>query len=111
MRYLVVHGEDGGTGIRDYYEGLDVRPEELGLSQSTIERINNWLKEYEDEFHNINGSYSNSERIDALDKEGRAISHLILSELPDIKIQHYLSDARMIQYLIQRNNQSIDWRM
>ena len=45
-RYLVIDGMLNGTGIRDYYEGGYVEPQELNLSLELKERLEAWLSRY-----------------------------------------------------------------
>lgn len=93
MRYLVIDAALHGTGIRNYYEGGYVKPEQLGISFKLIEKINSWLAIYENEHFN---GFSDNEVIENLDKEGKEIARQIKSELVDAKIEYY-SAARLVK--------------
>ncbi len=96
MRYLVVDASLNGTGIRDRYEGEYINPTDLGLKTQTIQRLNSWLQEYENEHYQ---GFENNQLIDKLDKEGRAIALTIKNELSEVKME-YFSDARMTKEII-----------
>ncbi|UOE40226.1 hypothetical protein MTP09_09900 [Chryseobacterium suipulveris] len=91
MKYLVVAASLNGTGIRDKYNGGYVDIKKLGLSVDTINRIEQWLLNYEDEHYN---GFSDGCNVDKLDKEGLEIAKIVNEELSDVKIE-YFSDARM----------------
>lgn len=91
MKYLIIDASLSGTGVRNQIEGGYILPTELGISELLVTRISNWLKNYELEHYR---GYSNKKKILLLDEEGRAISRLILSELPNVKVK-YFSDAKM----------------
>ena len=91
MRYLVVDASLHGTGIRDKYNGGYVSPSDLGLSSKIIEKITQWLLQYENEHYN---GYINERNIDKLDREGKEIASIIKSELREVNMA-YFSDARM----------------
>jgi orotate phosphoribosyltransferase-like protein len=96
MKYLVVDGMISGTGIRDQYEGIYIDPQSLGISTSLIEKLQIWLKTYEEEHHK---NYTDVELVKKLDKEGIEISKAIARELKDSKITYY-SDANQTRHLI-----------
>lgn len=96
MMYLVVDAELHGTGIRDYYNGGFVNPNDLNLSIATVERINKWLAKYEKEHYD---GYKNDVSIIELDSEGKQIALTIKNELVDVKVI-YFSDARMTREMI-----------
>lgn len=98
MRYLVVDGELGGTGIRDKYaNGYSyVKPKELGLSQGLISQIDKWKKAYEQVHYN---GYKEKDIIERLDMEGINIAKKIIEELQNIKVEYY-SDAYLTTYFI-----------
>lgn len=87
-RYLVVDGMLHGTGIRDHYEGGYIEPESLGISSTLIEKLNKWLKKYEEEHYD---GYNNKVLIQELDKEGIEISKAIKDELGECKISYFSS--------------------
>lgn len=91
MKNLIVDSYLGGTGIRDMNEGGYIDPESLGLEPDLISKINNWLKEYNDEFFK---QYGNKNLIQSLDDEGLKICKEISLILKDTKII-YFSDALM----------------
>lgn len=96
MKYLIIDASLNGTGIRDYYQGGYIYPEDLNLSIGIIKRIQKWLSDYANE-HYI--GYTNENLIDNLDNEGKNISLIIKNELKDVKVEYY-SDARMIRLII-----------
>lgn len=96
MKYLTVDGELHGTGIRDYYNGGFINPEDLHLNATTIKRMQQWLLRYENEHY---GGYVNDEIIKKLDSEGKEIALTIKNELLDVKVE-YFSAARMTRELI-----------
>lgn len=93
MRYLVIDAVLHGTGIRDYYEGGYIEPENLELSSDLIKRLNDWLLLYENEHYN---GFSDKKLINDLDCEGRNIAYVIKEELDDVKID-YFSAAKMVK--------------
>lgn len=92
MRYLVIDASLSGTGIRNKYEGGYVSPNDLGLSQNIIDRLNKWLLKYENEHYN---GFSDNQIVDELDNEGKEIALMIKKELVDVKLE-YFSDAKMV---------------
>ena len=94
--YLVVDAQLHGTGIRDYYNGGFINPNDLNLSIVTVQRINKWLAKYEEEHYN---SYTNDVSIIELDAEGKEIALSIKNEIVDVKVV-YFSDARMASEMI-----------
>jgi len=94
MRYLIIDAALNGTGIRDYYEGGYILPEDLNLNNNIIERLKKWLSSYENEHYD---GYSNLEVIKKLDEEGKEIALAVKNDLLDIKIS-YFSDAEMKYY-------------
>ena len=96
MKYLTIDAALNGTGIRDYYNGSFLNPEDLHLNVTTIQRINQWLVRYENEHYN---GYVNDELIKELDSEGKEIALTIKNELSDVKVG-YFSDARSTRELI-----------
>lgn len=93
MHYLVIDAFVGGTGLRDYYEGGYIEPDNLSLSLETKERIVKWLSNYHDEFYK---GFENKQFVDELDEEGKVIALLVKKELLEAKVT-YFSDAKMIQ--------------
>jgi hypothetical protein len=92
MKYLIVDASlHGSGGIRDEYEGGYLTPASLGISSELAEVIHVWLERYESEHYN---GFSNSDIVDQLDREGKAIASRIVKELSDVKVSYY-SDARM----------------
>jgi hypothetical protein len=96
MKYLVIDAALHGTGIRDYYEGGYIDPDNLGLNDEIIKRINEWLLKYENEHYD---SFENLSTINALDNEGMAIAVIIKKQLSEAKIDYY-SAAKMIKVSI-----------
>jgi len=93
MKYLVVDAELSGTGIRDKYNEpyFYLNPQDLGLSNETISKLNEWLLKYQEEHYK---GFKESNVIDQLDEEGRNIALIIKNELIDVKMEYY-SDASM----------------
>jgi hypothetical protein len=85
-RYLIIDGCLSGTGIRDYYEGGYIEPSVLMLSQDTVQRLEAWLEGYRNEHYN---GFSNKEKVQELDNEGKNIAVLVKDELRASKIQYY----------------------
>lgn len=96
MKYLVIDASLNGTGIRDYYEGGYVAPEDLHLSSEVIQRLSEWLQKYRDEHFN---GYVNEGVVKELDHEGKEIGLLIKEELREVKLE-YFSDARLTKEVI-----------
>jgi hypothetical protein len=96
MKYLMIDAEQDSTGIRDYYEGEYLSPEDLHLSPTTTKWIAEWLLRYENQRRK---SYVDNQVIEELDREGKEIALTVKRELLDVKIGYY-SDARMTQDLI-----------
>lgn len=94
MKYLIIDASLHGTGIRDYYEGGYILPQDLNLSKNIKDRLEKFLSDYEDEHYN---NYSDEETIKKLDEEGKEIALVIKNELQDIKMS-YFSDAEMKMY-------------
>lgn len=90
-RYLLVDGMLSGTGIRDAVEGGYIDPEQLGISQKTIDDIAIWLARYE---HAHYFQFEDSDEMDTLDKEGMNLCERLRTELVDSKIE-YFSSAKM----------------
>lgn len=86
MKYLVIDGLLHGTGVRDYYEGGYIYPEDLGLSSDLIKKLNDWLLRYEEEHYN---GFSDIKLVDHLDIEGKDIAHAIKQELLEVKVDYY----------------------
>lgn len=91
MKYLIIDASLSGTGIRDYYNGGYIYPEDLNLSSNLINKLEKWLSNYEDERYN---NYSNIELIERLDEEGKEIALMVKDEIPDSKLSYY-SYAKM----------------
>ncbi len=89
MKHLVVDACLNGTGIRDYYEGGYIDPESLNISTELLNKLNKWLKEYENEHFK---GYYDKKIVNKLDKEGKNIAIRIKKELSEVKVQYY-SDA------------------
>lgn len=96
MKYLVIDAALNGTGVRDKYEGGYIDPEDLNLSLSTKQRLNEWLSKYENEHYN---DFTDDNIINELDQEGKEIALMIKSELSEVKIE-YFSDARLTDEMI-----------
>jgi len=96
MRYFVIDGMLNGTGIRDKRNGGYVKPEDLGLSLETSQRLKEWLLKYENEHYN---GYTNNELVSQLDEEGKELAKVIKVELTEIKME-YFSDAFMKEEII-----------
>lgn len=96
MKYLVIDASLSGTGIRDKYNGGYLSPEYLGLSCTTMDKLNQWLTKYENEHYN---GFTDDSLIDELDREGKEIAYMIKSEMPEVKVE-YFSDARMTNEII-----------
>ena len=97
MKYLMIDASLSGTGIRDYYEGFYIDPEDLHLSVNTQKQIAEWLLRYAAEHYK---GYRNADVIDELDREGHEIALTVKRELIDVKIGYY-SDAKMTRELPQ----------
>ncbi len=97
MKYLMVDASLNGTGIRDYYDGLYINPEDLHLSANTKKQIAEWLLRYTTEHYK---GYRNADVIEELDCEGHEIALTVKRELIDVKIGYY-SEAKMTQELPQ----------
>ena len=91
MRYLVIDASLSGTGIRNKYEGGYLSPSDLGLNCETMDRLNQWLLNYEYEHYN---GFTDDNIVEKLDMDGREIALMIKRELVDVKLE-YFSDARM----------------
>lgn len=91
MRYLVVIGETGGTGIRDKYEPVVVDPWDLDISENLRLKIRDWQQRYEYEFY---FGFPDREKVKLLDREGEDIALSLKKELVDVKIEYY-SDATL----------------
>ena len=96
MKYLIIDACPNGTGIRDYYEGGYIVPENLNLSVAIISNLKEWLLEYENEFYN---GYSDNDLLSKLDKRGKEIALTIKKELVNTKIE-YFSDAKLTKEII-----------
>jgi len=108
MRYLIVDGMLGGTGIRDGMNGDYLEPNDIGLSIELSYRLTNWLVEYEDEHYH---SFENVIRVHKLDQEGKEIAIAISQEIPDTKIAYY-SHAELIKEELMtstNNGDSVFW--
>lgn len=86
MKYLIVDGYLGGTGIRDKYEGGYLEPKDLKLSNDIVNQIIIWLSKYEDAHHN---GFNNLNVGNELDLEGNEIAVKIKKELVHIKIEYF----------------------
>jgi hypothetical protein len=91
MREIIIDGMLHGTGIRDKYEGGYLYPQDIGLPDEIILKLNQWLLEYEEEHYN---SFSNKKNIKRLDSEGIEIARQIRDKLGDTKVSYY-SNAEM----------------
>ncbi len=92
MKYLIIDGCFGGTGIRDKYNGGYIEPCELEISKELKSIINDWLANYNSEFFD---GYSNKEKVNKLDEEGKRIASKLISEMDEeVKVDYY-SDARL----------------
>ena len=97
MKYLVIDAALSGTGIRDKYEGGFLAIEGLGISCGTMDRLNQWLSNYEN--GRCNG-FADDQIIDELDREGKNIALAVKNELSEVKIE-YFSDARMTSEMVE----------
>lgn len=93
MEYLIIDAALNGTGIRDKYNGGYLDPKALGISFSTITRLNEWLLRYEYEHYN---GFNDNNSIDELDKEGECIAQIVKQEMLDVKVEYY-SAARCVK--------------
>lgn len=96
MHYLTVDGMLSGTGIRDNVQGGYIAPVSLGLSAALVERIAQWLAQYEDAHFR---QYPSEAEVDDLDVEGQTIARLVNEELPSSKVE-YFSGATMSKQAI-----------
>lgn len=93
MREIIIDGMLHGSGIRDKYEGGYISPQDIGLPDEIILKLNHWLLEYEEEHYN---RFSNKKRIKKLDSDGIEIARLIKDRLIDTKVFYY-SNAELKQ--------------
>ncbi|RWW92066.1 hypothetical protein [Flavobacterium cerinum] len=91
MKYLIVDGYLGGTGIRDKYKAGYLNPKDLKLSDDIVNQIIIWLSKYKDAHHN---GFNDLNIGNELDREGNEIAVKIKKELVHIKIE-YFSAMRM----------------
>ncbi|MDR1203747.1 MAG: hypothetical protein LBL58_19230 [Tannerellaceae bacterium] len=96
MKYLVIDAALSGTGVRDKHKGGYTDPEDLGLSLTTKQRLNEWLSKYENEHYN---GFTDNNIINELDREGKEIALMIKNELSEVKIK-YFSDALLTNEMI-----------
>ena len=89
--HLIVDGMLSGTGVRDAVKGGYIELIELNISNSLIEKISEWQKNYE-EAHFFQFSDDLNNKI--LDDRGIEISKIIRQELPNVRIE-YFSNANM----------------
>lgn len=93
MKYLVIDAALHGTGIRDYYAGGYIDPENLNINSDLVAKLNDWLFRYENEHYN---GFLDKKIIEELDFEGKNIARILKDELVDVKID-YFSAATMIK--------------
>ena len=96
MRYLIVDGMLGGTGIRNKHEGGYIEPKNLLLSDELLSELKNWKDEYEQAKF---AGFNDEEIVLTLDARGVEIAKAIKKEMMEIKIE-YFSDALMKRELI-----------
>lgn len=96
MRYLIIDGEIGGTGIKDELGDGYVDARKLGLPPAVTSRLNVWLLRYADEHYD---GFVDNESVQQLDKEGVRLAREIKSALGDCKIS-YFSSATLTRTLI-----------
>jgi hypothetical protein len=89
MKYLTINASLNSTGIRNYYEGSELTPQELCLTPKTTQIIKEWLLCYEQEHYR---GYKNENYVEELDKKGLEIAQLIKDELGNVKVE-YFSEA------------------
>ena len=91
MRYLTIDGMLSGTGIKDSLAGEYLDPRVIGLSPELVQRIENWVIEYETaHYHQFNDETENQR----LDQEGIEIARQTRGQLTESKVE-YFSHARM----------------
>lgn len=86
MNYLTVDGMLSGTGIRDSVEGGYIAPQQLGLPNTLVERIEKWVSRYEEAHY---AGFNDNGENEFLDQEGIALSKLLQLLLPEAKIEYY----------------------
>ena len=86
IRSLVVDGMLSGTGIRDAVSGGYVDPLLLQISHDLVDRIADWVKEYENA-HYYN--FSNKEDIRRLDQTGMCLAQELAKQRPDAHVEYY----------------------
>lgn len=96
MKYLIIDGNIGGTGIRNKYDTGYLDPNSLGIDKEILLKLSAWLMKYHEEFFN---DYKDKECIRLLDIEGENLSQMIKQSLNVEKIE-YFSDATMQRKLI-----------
>ncbi len=100
MKYLVVDGMLGGTGIREKYGSGFLELSELRLSLKLIRQIIIWVEKYESE-HYL--GFFDVGAVETLDREGIEISWALKRELlemgEDSKIE-YISAATLRKTLL-----------
>jgi hypothetical protein len=91
MRYLIVDGMYGGTGVRDAIEGGYVDLIELHIPIDLQDAIRSWLQQYE-EAHYF--QFKDQDEVIRLDKQGIDICRQLRIERFEDKID-YFSNATM----------------
>ena len=85
-RYLTVDGMLSGTGIRDSVAGGYIEPLKLGLPKSFVERVEQWLRRYENAHYT---GFEDKTDCTVLDREGISISVELQEKLPQSKVEYY----------------------
>lgn len=75
-----------GTGVRDSVAGGYIDPANLGLSDSVIARIKQWLTQYENAHY---AGFEDKAECVNLDQEGISISMEVQLALPESKVEYY----------------------
>ncbi|WP_294818575.1 hypothetical protein [uncultured Flavobacterium sp.] len=78
MKYLVVDGCFGSTGIKDKYNGGDLYPVDLGLGAEITAQIGSWVSGYENEHFN---GFKDKNHIAELDSEEGEIAKEIKKQI------------------------------
>lgn len=97
MKYLTVDGMLSGTGIRDSVEGGYIDLQKLGLPVTLVERIEKWVRRYEEAHY---AGFDDDGETELLDQEGIALSSLLQQSLPQAKVE-YFSHARGTKLRLQ----------
>jgi len=90
MRYLTVNADYRGTGINDDFEG-PVAPSSLDLPQQLINRIADWVRDYQPIIQLATDERRNHvKEIEELDKTGIALARELKAHFGhSAKVQYY----------------------